>query len=130
MVNVIIDTLIILLNEALKCDTLLLAVVSHPGLWFKFFGHSFGMGAKDNNWAGERLEFIFNEKLEETQLELDHHPATAYPKSESPTPTYHQEFEQDFMPFYNDVVTSSDLTKIDLYLQGINAVLSKINIPQ
>lgn len=129
MVDIMIDKIIMYLNEALECETLILAAVFHPGLRVKFFSHSFGMGAVGNNQPEELLKMVFIKKRD--KLDFQDEPVTNQSKTNSPIKDRFAIGNNTFPQFYNDVVASSDLNELDRYLQGIDPMVSPdANDPQ
>merc|ERR1712137_233580 len=60
MVDVMLGKIKLYLDEALACDTLVLAAVFHPGLRLRFFSHAFGEGSPEQDRAEALLEVEFN----------------------------------------------------------------------
>lgn len=126
MVDIMIDKIISYLNEALECDTLILAAVFHPGLRVKFFDHTFGNGSEGKNRAEELLKLVFTQQRD--QMELNNPLTPAPTRSNSPED---EGFGSTSLNFYNEVVTSSELDEVDRYLQGIDPMgSSDMNDPQ
>lgn len=108
MVDIMIDKIILYLNEACECDTLVLAAVFHPGLRVKFFTHALGEDGEGKNRSEELLKLVFTEKR--NQIEFNNFTSATPPRSESPEL---DAFGSNSLNFYDEVVKSSDLNELD-----------------
>jgi hypothetical protein len=123
MVDIMIGKISMYLNEALECDTLVLASIFHPGLRLKFFAHTFGNDSIQHFRAQDLLESCFT-----TQRDSPDHQDQV---TNTPPPTEVSASTNNFLNFYNEVVTSSKLNELDRYIQGIDPMASTdMNDPQ
>jgi hypothetical protein len=130
MVDVMLSKIVLYLDEALECDTLVLAAIFHPGLRVKFFEHAFGNGSNQHRRAEDLLESAFILQRDSP----DHQVQENNVSSPINTSNDHEGDEgtgSDFLNFYTEVVTSSKLNELERYLQGIDPMVSPdMNNPQ
>lgn len=125
MVDVMIGKIKTYQDEAIECDTLVLAAIFHPGLRVRFFSHVFGEDSVKHQRAQELLQSVFTSEQDATDL-----------RNQPPSPTQSADSPKkvagpSFLHLYDKVVTSSNLNELDRYLQGIDPMVSPdVNNPE
>lgn len=107
------------MNEAMACDSLVLAAVLNPALRLGFFDIAYGKGSKES----KRAASVFRSACEARRAELNKKKDSALPDLTKPGTSSKPKATPAIFQLYSTANKANDLDEIEKYLQGVHPMV-------